>query len=166
MNIIILLPFLGSFAYGQVTTSNLQANLCGTTLTSMSQSLVATTATTATGATAYTFRISGGALGSPLTFTSTNSWTSLSNFALDFSTTYSVDVAPTIGGSQQAFGTACNITTSAVPVSNLQPSLCGATVSSMFQSLVATSVSGATAYTFRISGGGLGSPLTVTSTNN
>tara|TARA_R110000737_G_scaffold352064_1_gene396458 strand:+ start:7081 stop:7599 length:519 start_codon:yes stop_codon:yes gene_type:complete len=78
----------------------------------MFQSLVATSIS---GASAYTFRISGGGLGSPLTFISTNSWTSLGNFAVSNGTTYSVDVAPTINGTVYPYGSACNITTPPVP---------------------------------------------------
>ena len=76
-----------------------------------------------------------------------------------YSTTYGVSVSAFIGGSWQAFGRVCNITTPAnVTVNTTQIMLnqCGTTLSTLNSTIYATAVVGATQYRFEVTGGSFG----------
>ncbi|MCX7650521.1 MAG: MopE-related protein [Flavobacteriales bacterium] len=70
-----------------------------------------------------------------------------------FGTTYAVRVRWFDGSTWSPWGPACNVTTSSMPTTQLQPSDCGAVVSSNTQVLRANNMVGAAQYEFKVSDG-------------
>ena len=68
----------------------------------------------------------------------------------EYSTTYTVRVAPIISGVVQAFGASCTVTTLAIPKTQVVASRCGTTLTSLYAPIFASGVTLATGYAFKV----------------
>ncbi|MES2588159.1 MAG: GEVED domain-containing protein [Bacteroidota bacterium] len=128
-------------------TSKIRTTQCGITLASMFTDIYADAVTNAT---MYRFRLYDG-----VTYlTIDNSYRSFrcTQFpSIQYGTTYSVDVAVFIGGSWQAFGAVCNVTTQNFPTTQIRATQCNTTLTSIYDWIYADEVFGATQYRFKVS---------------
>ena len=134
-----------------VPTSQLVSALCGSTLTSISYPLYATTVNLATG---YRFEVSTGGSIVGNYDASSNVFNLLQISGINYSTTYSIRVAPIYNGTPQAFGASCTVTTPAIVTTQLVSSTCGTTLTSLYAPLYCNSITLATGYSFEVSSGG------------
>jgi autotransporter-associated beta strand protein len=142
-------------AYGSscnVTTptlgvAKLLSSVCGATLTSLYAPLSCNAVTLATG---YEFEVSDGV--TTRTYDATSNQFNLMQLSggAEYSTTYTVRVAPIISGVVQAFGASCNVTTLAIPTTMVVASRCGATLTSLYAPIYANGVTLATGYAFKV----------------
>jgi hypothetical protein len=121
---------------------------CGTTLNSVT-SLIATTSLQ--GVTGYRFRVTNltdaSAINPVQTIDRPLHWFSLPMLTnYNYGTTYTVEVAIKTNGDYSAFGSACTITTPAVPILNN----CGATIESAKSLVSTTSTNQVTSYRFEV----------------
>jgi hypothetical protein len=131
-------------------TTQLTNTYCNITASSLDQVIHAISRP---GATAYRFRFTSG--GVSQVYTSTAYYMYLSNLTLNLGTTYSVDVAVEIGGTFGPYGNTCNIITPNAITTQLTNTYCNSTTSSLNQAIHAISRTGATAYRFRFTSGGV-----------
>jgi autotransporter-associated beta strand protein len=133
-------------------TSYLQPAQCGITLSHVSNTLYAFQLFEAEG---YRFEVTG-PVGPPRSFDSATNAFTLTSLpgGITYNTTYAIRVALKLNGFWRAYGTSCNITTPAVPATtNLVPTQCGATLTSLFNTLYANQVPAASQYRFEVTGG-------------
>ncbi|MBS7788334.1 putative metal-binding motif-containing protein, partial [Flavobacterium sp. CYK-55] len=140
-------------------TSYLNANNCGVTLTDISNTLFAYNLATYVGLSGnqvqrYRFEVTNGA--TVRTYES-----NLNNFNLlnlpggaAYATTYTVRVSVKILGFWREYGSACTVTTPAIPNSSFVTlPACGSTLANISNSIFCNQVAGATGYRFRVSNG-------------
>jgi len=109
-------------------TTQLVSSRCGVTINSLYTPLYANAVS---GATGYRFEVTNGAT-SRVYDSSRNVFNLMQlTSGATFNTTYSIRVAIQYAGVWQSFGTSCTVTTPA-PISQLIPSLCGATLNSLY----------------------------------
>ncbi len=129
-------------------TTKLRTAYCNQTLALLSSNIYADAVASAT---QYRFRVTNGAnvqtIDKP---TGVFKLTELASYA--YSTTYTVDVALEINGSFGAFGTACNVSTP-TPITSLRSTYCNVTLPLINSSILATPITGATQYRFRVTNG-------------
>jgi hypothetical protein len=133
-------------------TSYLQPAQCGTTLSHVANTLYAFQLFEAQG---YRFEVTG-PVGPPRSFDSATNAFTLTSLpgGITYNTTYAIRVALKLNGFWRAYGTSCNITTPAVPATtNLVPTQCGATLTSLSNILYANQVPAASQYRFEVTGG-------------
>jgi hypothetical protein len=128
---------------------------CGTTLTSMSQWIYATSVANATG---YRFKVTN-TVDSSVQITdqlyNKFNFGQLPNRL--YATVYSVEVSvKDSNGTYLPYGSACTITTPAFPTTQIRTSQCNYTVTSKYENIAADLVSGATKYRFRLFNTALG----------
>lgn len=143
-----------------ISMSRIQDNQCDTTLATTNATI---NAVAVENATQYRFEVTSGA--TVRTFVSnTNSFnlTQLTGGALN-ATTYSVRVAVKLLNAADFgdYGTVCNITT---PLTKIQASQCGSTLTSLYTTIKADNIIGASEYRFEISNNGNTSTFDTTST--
>ena len=121
--------------------------LCGSTLTSLYAPLSCNAVTLATG---YEFEVSDGV--TTRTYDATSNQFNLMQLSggAEYSTTYTVRVAPIISGVVQAFGASCTVTTLAIPTTTVVASRCGTTLTSLYAPIYANAVKLATGYAFKV----------------
>lgn len=127
--------------------TNVAPTQCGSTLTNINQQIYANLVP---GAQSYRFRVTDLTTNQVQTidrFLRVFSLNQLSTF--NFERTYSIEVAALIGGIWQSFGPACNVTTPS-PLTQIQGSQCGATLTSTGDVIYANNVAYASGYKFRI----------------
>ena len=136
-----------------VPLTKVQTSQCGITLASLSTQL---TADAISGAQAYRFEVTNGS--NVRTFTTVNG--STRTFRLTdltggptYATTYAVRVAVMYNDVWTSYGTSCNVTTPALPLTSVQVSQCGVTLSAFDTPIYATSVIGVTGYKFEVTNG-------------
>ena len=136
--------------------TQISAGYCGITLTNLGQFIYSDPVL---GATAYKYELvpsGGGATLNHFYGASTNplslSWVA----GIGYGVTYSIRVAASVGGTWTAWGSACNVTTPAPPVTQISSSYCGITLTNLGQFIYSDPVLGATAYKYELvpSGGG------------
>jgi hypothetical protein len=139
-------------------TSYLIAANCNSTLTNLSNTLFAyqlTTYTTQLGQPqGYRFRVTNGA--TVRTYDSPTNSFSLLNLVggATYATVYTVEVSVKTGGHYRAYGSACTVTTPAVPNStNISSPSCGATLVDISNTIFCTAVPSASGYRFRVRNG-------------
>jgi hypothetical protein len=133
-------------------TTNIVAAQCGSTLTSLSNTIYCNQVAAAN---QYRFEVSDG-VNQARTYDSSLNRFNLVNVpgTTFYATTYTVRVALRFGTVWQDYGSACNITTPAgPPTSNIQPAQCGATISNSWTTIYAVPISEAAAYRFEVSNG-------------
>jgi hypothetical protein len=161
-NIKVAVELRGSWrAYGTecfVTTpapsTKVQTSQCGVTLASLTTII---SANSLSNVAAYRFEVTkaGGEVRTydsntrQFYLTQLNQGTTFATFA----TTYSIRVAVRIGASWMPYGESCNVTTPALPTTKLQASYCGRSNVNRSHRLYASTVSGASAYRFRVTNG-------------
>ena len=131
-----------------VPTTSLDSTYCGSTLSNINAGFLATNIA---GANQYEFTVSNGS--TPYTVLSSDRLISLSEavgMSLLYSTTYSVSVKVRIGEQWSISGASCTITTPSVPLTSLDSTYCGHTLSSVNAGFLATNVAGANLYSFSI----------------
>ena len=129
------------------TPSQVQASQQGTTLTTLGQAIIADAVA---GATHYRFEVTEN--GNTEVIDRTVRWFYLANLSsYDYSKTYSIRVATQVGGIYSCYGTAYNVSSPAVPTTQITSSQCGATIPTLFNSIQADQLSGATKYRFEVS---------------
>ncbi|MFN8274465.1 MAG: T9SS type A sorting domain-containing protein [Flavobacteriaceae bacterium] len=140
-------------------TSFLNANHCGSVLSHLSNALYAYQLTTYVNTTgipvqAYRFEVTNGS--NVRTYESTTNSFNLLNLpgGATYATTYSVRVSVKIQGFWRAYGSACTVTTPAVPNSTsiTQPA-CGSTLANISNTIYCGQVPGASGYRFRVRNG-------------
>jgi hypothetical protein len=130
-------------------STQISTQYCETTVISFNSMVYADGVPMASG---YRFRVNDGASTSVIT-------KSVRYFKINeipgytYNKTYTIDVAALINGTWGQYGNACNITTMAVPGSQLESAYCGITVSSFSSLVYASAVPLATQYLFRITSG-------------
>ncbi|MBN8642627.1 MAG: SdiA-regulated domain-containing protein [Flavobacteriales bacterium] len=127
--------------------TNLTPTLCGSTLTTINQPIYANLVP---GAQSYRFRVTDLTTNQVQTidrYLRVFSLNQLTTF--NFARTYSVEVAALVGGMWQSFGPACNVT-SPSPLTQVQSSQCGSSLSSIGTIIYANNVPYAQGYKFRI----------------
>ena len=143
----------GQLDEGFQLTSALQSVSCGSTLPSMG-SLIYTEINYS--ASAYRFKVVNNTTGAIQYVDNTHHWFALNWLAsYDYATQYTVSVQLQIAGVWLGYyGTTCTVNSPAVnaPGGSLQlnPSQCGATLTSIGSVIAATPLSGATGYRFRV----------------
>jgi len=136
-----------------VPSTQLSATYCGATLASMTQTI---SCNPVVGAFYYTYHITNVSLGYTYDIVSTTNL-SLSNVpGLQPATTYNVQVKALVGSAWGSLGSVCTITTPAIPTTQLAASYCGATLTSLTQTIGCNAVAGAVYYTYHITNAGLG----------
>lgn len=143
-----------------VTTPNASTKVitsqCNTTLNQMSDDVYADQVANVIG---YRFRITNtNTLVSQITDKTLRVFkmTTLTSPAIDYSTTYNVEVAlKNYDGTYTAFGPLCTITTPSLPTTQIQLSQCGITAVSGTQIIYANAVTGAVTYRFRLTNNSL-----------
>jgi len=130
------------------TITQLSAFFCGSTVNSLVSEIKAVAVI---GATNYRFRFIYGP--DTMTYDVPFRTVNLSNFDLTSNTIYNVDVAVTIGATIGSYGPVCTITTPDFPTTQLTPTYCGITVSTLTSSIKAIAATGASAYRFRFING-------------
>ncbi|OYU85435.1 MAG: hypothetical protein CFE24_01750 [Flavobacterium sp. BFFFF2] len=137
-----------SLAVGCGSSTKVDASFCGTTIASEYTQIYANTVT---GATSYKFRLVKGAATQFITSsTATFSLNQLTTWA--FGDTFTVDVAPIIGGVQGGYGCSCSITL-AYPVPAIQAAICGTTLSYIDNRIYCSAITSASSYRFEVSDG-------------
>lgn len=138
--------------------SYLIAANCNSTLTNLSNTLFAyplSSFTTQLGTPqGYRFRVTNGP--SVRTYDSpTNSFTLLQLVGgATYATVYTVEVSVKTGGHYRAYGSACTVTTPAVPNStNISSPACGSTLTDISNTIFCTAVPSASGYRFRVRNG-------------
>ncbi len=134
-----------------IPMSSIALPMCGSTLSSMYQTIYANQVS---GAEGYKFEVANGVTirtyDSP---TSTFSFSQLSGTNL-YATAYTIRVAVKMGGFYRAYGAACIINTSLVPnTTNVLASQCGTTLSNFANTIYVYHVPGASKYRFRVNDG-------------
>jgi YDG domain/Putative Ig domain/Putative metal-binding motif len=143
-------------AYGtacNITTpaplTQVQTSQCGITLAAMTVNIYANAVT---GATGYRFEVSNGSnvrtLDKTVWYFNLNELTGSTR-----GTVYTVRVAVQYGGVWHSFGSACTVTTPAIPTTAVQSSQCGASLNLTSSNITATAVSGAEGYKFEVTNG-------------
>lgn len=141
-------------AYGPICTvsspsvpqSQIQASQCGVMLSSISANVIANQILLATN---YRFRIVNG--GSEQIITSANRWFTFASLpGFNYNTTYQVSVSVEVNGSFGAYGNACQVTTPPLPLTQIQANQCGTTIASISTNIIATAITGASLYRFRV----------------
>ena len=130
--------------------TQLVSSQCGITLTSLYASLNANPVTLATG---YRFEVTNG--GTTRTYDASSNVFNLMQVSggAAYATTYTIRVAAINNGTAQSFGFSCNVTTPAVPTTQLVSPACGSTIASRYSSLTANLVTLATGYRFEVTNG-------------
>ncbi|HLP65158.1 SdiA-regulated domain-containing protein [Flavobacterium sp.] len=127
--------------------TNVTPTLCGSTLTSINQQIYANLVP---GAQSYRFRVTDLTTNQVQTIDRYLRVFSLNQLpTFNFARTYSVEVAALVGGIWQSFGPACNVTTPS-PLTQVQSSQCGSTLSSIGTTIYANNVPYSLGYKFRI----------------
>ncbi len=143
----------GQLDEGFQLTSTLQSVSCGQSLTAMGSLVYANINYSAT---AYRFKVVNNTTGAIQYVDNTHHWFALNWLAFyDYATQYTVSVQLQIAGVWLGYyGSTCTVNTPAVnaPGGTLQlnPSQCGATLTSIGSVIAATPLSGATGYRFRV----------------
>ncbi|MBS1533892.1 MAG: T9SS type A sorting domain-containing protein, partial [Bacteroidetes bacterium] len=140
-------------------TSFLNSTSCGVTLTNLANALYAYQLTTYVNSTgipvqAYRFEVTNGS--NVRTYEATANTFNLMNLpgGATYATTYSVRVSVKIQGFWRAYGSACTVTTPAVPNStNITQPACGSTLANISNTIYCGAVSSATGYRFRVRNG-------------
>ncbi|OYU85558.1 MAG: hypothetical protein CFE24_01250 [Flavobacterium sp. BFFFF2] len=142
-------------------TTQINASQCGSTLTSMYTALYCTSVF---GAQGYRFEVSAGGVSQNVD-SNTNGLQLGTLSGIAFGTTYSIRVAVKNNNTYGQFGSACSITTPALPnTTKVNPTTCGATLSRKWNVIYCGIVTGATAYRFEWKNGG--TTLTYTTSTN
>ncbi len=145
-------------AYGSACTvstpaipfTKVQASQCGSTLTSLNGNISADNVVIANG---YRFEVTNGS--NVRTYdSSTRSFnlTQLNGGTL-YGMTYSIRVAIKYNNVWQAYGSSCNISTPAIPSTQVQATQCGTTLATLGTSIYANTVTIATGYRFEVTNG-------------
>lgn len=122
------------------------ASQCGSTLTNITTDLYADAIV---GATQYRFRVTNS--GGTLTIDKASRTFKLSQLAnAKYGEVNTIDVNAYVNGAWIGYGTTCNVTSPALPTTNLQTSQCGITLSTLTTYLYANSIFGASQYRFRV----------------
>ena len=143
----------GQLDEGFQLTTTLQSVSCGAALPSMGSLIYANINYSASG---YRFRVVNNTTGATQTINRNQHWFALNMLAdYQYSTTYTVSVELQKAGIWLGYyGSTCDVSTPAVnaPGGSLQlnPSMCGATLTSIGSVIAATPLSGATGYRFRV----------------
>ena len=128
-----------------ITITKLKDFQCGNAITSLATGLVAYPVT---GATSYRFEVAnGGNVEVVTTTTPSFSLSQLITFPATVNNSYSIRVAAYSNNTWGNYGDTCSINT---PIINIQYSQCGTTLATISTVVYATSVSGATSYTFSV----------------
>lgn len=136
-----------------IPVTSVQSSQCNSVLTSYLTPIVANRVS---GATKYRFKIIDSNNLEYLHVSTTNSFklTDVSNLVLTNDTAYQISVAASTGF--DIFGSydvVCTITTPSALLTQLIPAHCNSTLAAFNSSITANSVSGATSYKFKVSGG-------------
>jgi hypothetical protein len=154
----VALQMYGVFqAYGSLCTvttpgppsSKIQDSQCGITMAFISTTIYANTVADAT---AYRFRINDGTT-TEIIESSDRLFNLTETSLAAYSGVYTMDVSPQVNGSFQPYGVACQISTPTGATTTIQASQCGTTLGYQTSAIYANSVSGASAYKFRVSNG-------------
>ena len=143
----------GQLDEGFQLTTTLQSVSCGAVLPSMGSLIYANINFSASG---YRFRVVNNTTGAAQTINRNQHWFALNMLAdYQYSTTYTVSIELQKAGIWLGYyGSTCDVSTPAVnaPGGSLQlnPSMCGATLTSIGSVIAATPLSGATGYRFRV----------------
>jgi hypothetical protein len=143
----------GQLDEGFQLTTTLQSVSCGAVLPSMGSLIYANINFSASG---YRFRVVNNTTGAAQTINRNQHWFALNMLAdYQYATTYTVSVELQKAGIWLGYyGSTCDVYTPAVnaPGGSLQlnPSMCGATLTSIGSVIAATPLSGATGYRFRV----------------
>jgi hypothetical protein len=148
-------------------TTSLQPSYCGITETSITQVLYCTSVI---GATSYAYQITDVSTGSVVTTyirqgNSTDfqmSWAT----GVTYGKTYSIKVSAQVGGNWINYGSACTVTTPAVPTTKLSAAYCNIVESSFNQVLYCDAVTGATNYRYVVVDPSNGNTFTYTRGNS
>ncbi|OYU83808.1 MAG: hypothetical protein CFE24_09600 [Flavobacterium sp. BFFFF2] len=131
-------------------TTQVISSMCGTILASMTTPIYCGQIV---GASAYRFEFTTGGVSKNIDSTTNSVQINNLTGGAAFGTAYSVRVAAQVGGSWQAFGTACTVTTPAAST-QIRTNQCGVTLANKWSILYCSAVTGATAYRFEWSNGG------------
>jgi hypothetical protein len=134
-----------------IPTTKVQDSQCGVTLTSLTTTISANTVANATG---YRFKVVNGATTEVIEVLNSRSFrlTSLAGGTF-YNTIYTISVATKYNGVWGEYGDECAISTPAFPLTKVQDSQCGITLSSLNTTISARSVASATGYRFKIING-------------
>ncbi len=131
---------------------------CGSTLTSFTQAFYCIPVS---GATDYQYLVSNSTLAYSQAGTRTNSntnyqlnWLPSAGGGIRYATTYNVQVRAKVGGVWGTYGSICQLTTPAAPLTALQPAYCSFTLPTFSTQVFCTAVPGATNYRYHITGPG------------
>jgi hypothetical protein len=144
------------FSSASVPLTSMRASQCGTTLTGIGSPIHSQLVY---GAEAYRFEITQG--GTVTTVESAIYYFFLTDTAIGtYSTTYSIKTAAKVAGFWGLYGTSCSISTpalsaSTIPMTQVRPSFCGATLAALNTKIPASLVYGAGGYRFEITTGGV-----------
>jgi Secretion system C-terminal sorting domain len=128
-------------------TTVVSATQCGSTLTAINQQIFANLVP---GAQGYRFRVTDLTTSQVQSIDKLLRVFSLNQLAsFNFARTYSIEVAVLIGGVWQSFGAPCNVTTPS-PITQVQSSQCGSTLTAMGDVILANNILFAGGYQFRI----------------
>jgi hypothetical protein len=121
---------------------------CDSTLATLNSTI---TAYPVANATLYTFKIVTSGTNAIRYYRSTTSSFNLTQVTGSlYNTTYTLSVAATIGGSLKAYGSACTVTTPAVPLSKVQDSQCGINLTALSTVIVPFAVPLAQGYKYKV----------------
>lgn len=135
-----------------IPSTQLAPGSCGVSLSSMTQTLYCSTVSAATN---YQYRINGPNMAN---FIYTRGY-ALTTFRMDWITgvqygaTYSIEVRAKDASNWGTFASVCTVTTpTTIPTTQLAPGSCGATLTTLSQTLYCNSVPAATNYQYRLNG--------------
>lgn len=129
--------------------TKVQDSQCGITLAFISTTIYANTVADAT---AYRFRVNDGT-NTEIVESPDRLFNLTETTLAAYSGTYTIDVSPQVNGSFQPYTATCIVSTPNGASTTIQPSQCGATLGYQTSAIYAASVSGASAYRFRVSDG-------------
>ncbi|MBP6412131.1 MAG: HYR domain-containing protein [Bacteroidia bacterium] len=136
-------------------TTQLSNLFCGSTLTNLTSKFYCIPVP---GATDYEYRISNTALGYSQSGTRGNSltdyqlnWLPSASGGIRYATTYDVEVRAKVGGVWGLFGSVCQLSVSAAPLTSLQTAYCNYLLPSFTTQVFITAVAGASNYRYHIS---------------
>jgi hypothetical protein len=133
-----------------IPTTQIQSTLCGTSLAAIGTTISASTVSIATG---YRFEVTNGTTIRTYDSTTNSFNLNLLNGGALYGVTYSIRVAIQYNGIWQNYGTACSVSTPAIPTTQVQDSQCGATLAAIGTIIYANNVTIATAYRFEVTNG-------------